>query len=485
MDQLAALAARVATEWRMLAFATKPWVKPRHRDGVRMTDVAIIGGGQSGLVLSTALRRHGVHDVVVLDRAPEDAEGVWESFARMHELRSPKEVTGADCGLPSLSIEAWYEARHGRAAWDAIERVPRRDWAAYLRWYRRAVEAPVRNDVAVTDILPAAHGVALHLETPERAEVLQARVVVLATGMDGGGAWRAPALLAESLPRARYSHSAWPIDIPALRGQRVAVLGHGAAGFDSALAALEAGAACVEMHMRRADLPRLDLAREFETAGLLEHFPDAPDAQKWAFSSFAQRMSQSPPVRAFGLVSRHPNFRLIARSPWLSVAEEAGAVQVETPRGRFTYDHVIAATGVTQEMEARPELRRIAPRVLRWRHRFTPPATDPAPGRLALPYLGRHYEFQPLDPADAGIGRVFCFNALAGLSMGPMSTLSVSGHRFGVPRLVRGITGLFWREQQDSLIDDLSRYDAPGVAIPPRIEAMLQDPSPLLMEATP
>jgi cation diffusion facilitator CzcD-associated flavoprotein CzcO len=471
--RLALLEARVAAEWRMLSYATKPWVRPRQRGATRLHDVVIIGGGQSGLVLSTALRRHGVPDVVVLDRAAADAEGVWENFARMRELRSPKDITGAECGLPSLCIQSWYEAKHGRAAWDAIERVPREDWAAFLRWYRRAVDAPVRNGVTVRDIVPEADAVTLHLDVEGRAESLLARSVVLATGMEGGGAWRVPETIAGSLPAHRYNHTSDPIDIAALAGKRIGVLGAGAAGFDLSVAALGMGAARVEMHMRRAQLPIVDLAREFEIAGLLEHFPEAPDALKWSFSAHARRSSQSPPIRAFAEATSYANFRIIPASPWLAAREEAGEIAVETPRGRFTYDHLIAATGAVVEMEARPELRSLAPRVLRWADRFTPPPEDPAPERARMPYLQRTYQFAPRDPDDAGVERIFAFNALAGLSMGPMAALSISGHRFGVPRLVRGITGLLWREQQQDFLAELSAYAVPAVEVPPHVQAML------------
>jgi cation diffusion facilitator CzcD-associated flavoprotein CzcO len=473
--RLARLAERVQEEWRRFDFATKPWIKPRFRDGQRLTDVVLIGGGQSGLVLSTALRRHGVRDLVVLDRAEEGLEGPWHTFARMHELRSPKEVTGAECGLPSLGIQAWYEARHGRDAWAALERVPREDWAAWLLWYRRAVDAPVRNGVEVTDIVPEDDAVRLLLRTADGDETMLARTVVLATGMDGGGAWRTPDFIANALPRHLYWHSSEAIDVASLSGLRLGVLGIGAAGFDISCAALAAGAAAVEMHMRRAKLPMLDMVRELETAGLLEHFPEAPDAMKWAFSGLNRQRSQSPPLRAFAEATAWPNFRLRAGSPWLSVRAVDGVVEVETPHGRHRYDRVVAATGAIAQMDARPELRSLAPRVLRWADRFTPPADDPAPDRLRAPYLLPTYQFQPRDVADAGVGRIFAFNQLAAPSMGPLAAVSISCHRFGVPRLVRGITGLLWREQQDGVIADLAAYAEPGIVVPPAVQAMLAE----------
>lgn len=58
------------------------------------------------------------------------------SYARMKTLRTNKALTGPDMGVPSLTFQAFYEAKHGEAAWASLDKIPREEWMAYLVWYR-------------------------------------------------------------------------------------------------------------------------------------------------------------------------------------------------------------------------------------------------------------------------------------------------------------------------------------------------------------
>ena len=66
----------------------------------------------------------------------------------MPTLRSPKDQTGPDLGIPSLTFEAWYEAQHGAGSFADLDLIPTGAWHDYLQWYRRVLELPVRNGVA-------------------------------------------------------------------------------------------------------------------------------------------------------------------------------------------------------------------------------------------------------------------------------------------------------------------------------------------------
>jgi thioredoxin reductase len=474
-QRLVDLADRARAELAMLSFATRPWVIPREHLGSTIPDVVIIGAGQSGLVVGHALKRRGVTNLLILDRNPEGYEGVWETYARNYEIRSPKEITGADLGLPSLTIQSYFIAKHGVDAWNQIKRVPRLDWMDYLRWYRRIADLPIENDVRVVDIDCDATGVTL---TTDAGRAIRTRLAILATGMDGGGSWNTPAIITHNLPRERYNHACEVYDEARLGGLDVGVLGAGAAAFDTAVAALDAGAKSVSLFMRRPELPILDLAREMEHGGGLGHGHELADSTKWALSRFMSGLSQSPAEHHFLKACSYPNFRMHLGAPWDSVGMDGDRICVGTPKGTFAFDHVVAATGVVIDMARRPELAKLAEKAALWRDRFTPPADDPAPGRLNFPYLNRHYQFTERVPGTApGIDRIFAFNALASLSMGGMSAVSISSHRYGVPRLASAVTGVLFREQEDQIIPTLKAYDTPGILLTDHIRRVLGMPA--------
>src|SRR5689334_3960500 len=128
MASLAALEARLKQDLAWLELPTKSWVPRCTVDGDDVVDVVIIGAGMAGLVASGMLKRLGVDNQLVLDRAAAGQEGPWVTFARMRTLRSPKELTGPAMGLPALTFRAFYEAQFGAAAWKALDRAPRTLW---------------------------------------------------------------------------------------------------------------------------------------------------------------------------------------------------------------------------------------------------------------------------------------------------------------------------------------------------------------------
>lgn len=126
-DALAALTARARDDLSRIAHPRMPWMEPRtDPDGKPALDVLIVGGGQSGVAIASALKRAQVDNMLVVDRAPRGQEGPWLTYARMHWLRSPKNYTGPDLDLPSLGYQAWHEAkvRRGALADTGADRAP-------------------------------------------------------------------------------------------------------------------------------------------------------------------------------------------------------------------------------------------------------------------------------------------------------------------------------------------------------------------------
>ncbi len=468
-DRLDALAARARHELAAMAYPNVDWVRPLgHDSGQVVYDVVIVGGGQSGLCAAFNLRCDGVSRILVLDKNPEGYEGPWETFARMDRLRTPRFIVGMERGQPSLSTRAWFEARHGEEAWAALDRVPRKDWMEYLRWYRRVLDLPVRNDATVESIEPDGAVFALRVATPKGRETVLARRVVLATGYEAAGAWVIPAFLRDALPPELCWHSNVAADFSRLRGQRVGVLGHGASAFDSALAALRQGAASVDICFRRQDLPRANPHRWVEFAGFLKHYPELDDATRWSVNHHFDAVDQPPARHGFEAAHAFDNFRVHPGAGWTAARVEGGAVAVETPRGSFVFDTVIAATGSQVDLRSRPELGAFVGDIALWRDRYTPPEDESHPMLGRYPYLGAHYEFQAREPGAAPfLERIHAFNFSSIISCGPHST-SISGHKYAIPRLVGGITSSFFREQAGWLVPALKAYDEVELELPLR-----------------
>jgi cation diffusion facilitator CzcD-associated flavoprotein CzcO len=386
VDGTERLAAQARADLALLAYPSTVWVdRIRSEDGTPIHAVIVIGGGQSGLAIAAALRREGVGDVIVVDREPKGREGVWETFARMRELRTPKGLNGMDFGCPSLSVQRWFDARFGEGAWGAIDRVPRTVWMDYLRWYRETLGLSVENNTEAVNIRSMKGVVAVDLRRGPQEETRLARVVVIASGYDGAGRWQVPDFVAESLPPDRYNHTNGPIDFARLAGLRIAVLGHAASAFDNALVALQSGAASVDLCFRRECMPRINPHRYMETAGTMTHFVALPDAVRWRVARFFRAVDQPPPAATFAATCAYPNFRMHPARPWSAVRLVGREIVVETPKGELRADHLLLGTGATVALEVRAELQSLAPAVLRWRDCYSPPPREEDPRLAALP----------------------------------------------------------------------------------------------------
>jgi len=91
---LDALEVRLAQDLAWLELPAKSWVPPREIEGRRVRDVVIVGAGMAGLVVSGMLKRLGVDNHVLLDRARAGLEGPWVTYARMRTLRRPSSSPG-------------------------------------------------------------------------------------------------------------------------------------------------------------------------------------------------------------------------------------------------------------------------------------------------------------------------------------------------------------------------------------------------------
>ena len=450
---LAELTAAVRRDLELLDLNAPGWTRPR--DGVH--DVIIVGGGQSGLGAAFGLMREKVRDILVLDENPAGQEGPWVTYARMITLRTPKALTTIEFGLPNLTFRAWWEAQHGAAGWAALDKIPRGEWMAYLRWFRETLAIPMRNGAQVVAINPLPDQ-GLHQVALASGETLLARKVVLATGIQGGGEWHTPAFIKDALPRARYAHTSEAIDYEALAGKRIGVLGGGASAFDNAQHALKAGVAEAHVFIRRAALPTINPIRFMEAAGFSRHYAGFDDAAKYAVTHYFLTVNQPPTNDTFSRAAAYPGFRLHVGSPWETVREADGAVEVTTPKGVHQLDFLVLSTGIRTDAALRPELAAVADDIALWRDRYVPPPGQASPIVDEHPYLGPGFELQAKSAeGEARVYGLFVFNFSALASLG-LSASALSGSKFALPRLVSAVTGQLFHDDGAAILEGLFSY---------------------------
>lgn len=448
----------VARDLQRLAHGGQSWLQPRTQAGEPVFDAVIVGGGQSGLGAAFALMRERVSNLLVIDENPAGQEGPWVTYARMMTLRTPKQITSIDLGIPSLTFRAWWEAQHGEAGWEALDKIPRGEWMDYLRWYRQVLGIPVRNEAKLLRIepLPQAGLHRLHLAG---GDTLLARKVVLATGIQGGGQWSVPKLVSSKLPPHLYAHTSGPLDYAALAGKRVGILGGGASAFDNAQYALDTGVAEAHVFVRRRELPRINPIRHMERAGIIPRFAALPDADKYRMMASFFGRNQPPTNDTFQRACAHAGFHLHLGAPWLDVAERDGEVVVTTPQGEHRFDFLAVATGLLTDPQLRPELAAFADRIARWSDRYRPAPEDAHPLLDAHPYLGPGFELLPRQAADAALLHgLFAFN-YSGLVNQGLSAAALSGLKYALPKLGRAVADQLFVDDRQTVVEEFLAYD--------------------------
>jgi FAD-dependent urate hydroxylase len=456
---LGALEQRVRFDLACLNYPPPNWVVPAtHAGGDPVSDVAVIGAGMAGLVLTFSLLRNGIRNIRCLDRSPAGIEGPWVSYARMETLRSPKALTGPAAGIPSLTFRAWFVAQFGDTAWQALNKIPRTMWMDYLRWYRGVLRLPIENGIEVLRIDPLDSLLALELAGGGR---ILTRKVVMATGREGLGRPQIPAFMRD-VPRRFWAHTADDIDFAALRGRRVVVVGGGASAMDNAGEALEAGCSELRLLIRRDTLPRVNKLTGIGSAGFTHGYRAISDTWRWRTMHYSDATGPPPPRNSTLRVSRHRNafFHLGTAVEALHRHDEQVAVCTSTGKV-FAADFVILATGFTVEAEARPEIAGYADAIATWADRYTPPP-ELASGELGgFPYLGPHFQFTEKRPGEAPfLADIHCFNHGATLSIGKVAG-DIPGISTGAAWLADGIAAEFYNRDIEAHWQILLDFDRP------------------------
>jgi cation diffusion facilitator CzcD-associated flavoprotein CzcO len=435
----------------LIRYPARPWVLTREApDGAPALDVLIVGGGQAGVTAAFGLMKERVTNILVIDENPQGREGPWGTYARMPTLRTQKDVGGVDLGLPNLSLRAWFETQYGRRAWDELYKIPTEIWSRYLAWYRRVLGIPMRNDTRLTGFRPEHGLIACEITESGKARTLWTRTLVFATGIEGNGARHVPDFITKNLPRECWAHTQEAIDFPSLKGKTVAVLGGAASSFDNAIMAVEHGATA-HVHHRAPELRAYNPMGWAEFSGYLAHFPDLPPETRWRFSRAFKRFKMGPPNTTMMRARALSDLHIHPAAHWNAVSHDGARIQIDATDGPLTADFVIAGTGYVVDLTVKPELAAHLPLIATWRDKFTPSRGDEDEGLSAAAYLGPNFEMIEKQPGTAPwLCAVFNFSRGAQMSMGPMP-IGLSGIKYGVPRLVQGIT-------RQLFVSDAARY---------------------------
>jgi cation diffusion facilitator CzcD-associated flavoprotein CzcO len=415
-------------------------------------NVTLVGGGQTGVALAFALRRAGVGKVSIIDAAAGEAQaGVWLTAARMNLLRTPKGLAGPEQGIPELGFQAWYEARHGEAAYAVIDRIPRPLWADYLQWYRKLLGIPVRYRTRLLHVEPADGFFRLHLDSDGQPKIETARKIVLATGFAGGGGAYVPPVVS-ALPSGRWSHTQDAIDFSDFRNKTVAVLGAAAAAFDAAGVALESGAAAVHLFARRASIAAVPVIRVRGYPGAYDNYRHLPDPIRWQQALRFREAGSTPTIDAIQRAVAFQNFHLHLGAPWREAYVQGDQIVAHAADGSHRFDHVITGTGYFVDPSSRPEIAALADKILLWRDRYTPAPGEEDAFLGSHPYLGEAHEYLEKTPGEAPYLRdIHVHNPAGFVSFG----LPVGD----VPSMKRDIPLVASRISRDLFLSDLDSHE--------------------------
>jgi cation diffusion facilitator CzcD-associated flavoprotein CzcO len=214
--------------------------------------------------------------------------------------------------------------------------------------------------------------------------------------------------------------------------------------------AVEHGATA-HVHHRASELRAYNPMGWAEFSGYLAHFPDLPPEARWRFSRAFKRFKMGPPNTTMMRARALSNLHIHPAAHWNAVGFDGTCIQIDATDGPLAADFVIAGTGYIVDPTVKPELAAHLPLIATWRDKFTPPPGDEDESLSAAAYLGPNFEMTEKDPGTAPwLCAVFNFSRGAQMSMGPMP-IGLSGIKYGVPRLVQGIT-------RQLFITDAARY---------------------------
>ena len=452
--RLRRLEATIAADLEVLRYPSTP-LPYTPRAGT--LEVAIVGAGQTGKSIAFGLRRYGCHNVKVFDQRPKGLQGPWRTYGRNHLLRTKKESTGGmEWGIPNLHFQRWADARYGEDYFTGIRKIPRLVWADYLDWYGDILRLPVDYDVKVESV--DWNGAARCFDLVTSNGPVRAQFVVICAGIESAGLYRFPPQVTAALPRTAYSHTMEDMPGDRIVDRDIVMIGAGASAFDTANAALEAGARSVDMMVRRPDLPQAHRSCwGSKWNGYHRHYIDLPDALKWSYSLGDLDLGVPPPRDTYYEAIRDPRFTLYGSAGIDSLAFEDGKIVGSYGGRTFRHDYMICGTGSQNSVSDQCELAPLLPKIALWRDVFDPAGQDTHPELEGSPYLGTSLQFTPLDPGDSYLGRVYYL--CSGVAHLSGFRCNLSGLQFAAPRVCHDISRQLFLDHADEVKAAFDTYN--------------------------
>jgi FAD-dependent urate hydroxylase len=457
----------VARDLEILGLPAANWpATVEDASGEPVLDVLIVGAGMNGIAAAGSLMFKGVRNIAVIERSRPGLEGPWLTFARMDTLRSPKTLTGPALGVPSLAFRAWYEAKYGLTAWEALYKIHNGTWVEYLSWLQQMLALPVRHGVALAALEPAGRFVRATLHDNGAHRSILARRVVLATGRAGAGGVFWPDFIDRGLLPDLAAHTNDDIDFEALRGKSIAILGGGASAWDNAATALERGAARVDMYVRRSHLPQVNKGRGSSFPGFLHGWSSLPDAERWATMVYLNDLQAPVPHETVNRTIRQRDFHIHFRTTVETASRVEGKLAVrlagqEQPR---RHDFLIVATGFNVDPALIPELASYAADIATWHDRYQAPPDLRRRDLEKFPYLGPGFELTGKTPGrNPTLGQIHLVNFGAHASHAGIAS-DIPGVNIAAERVAGAIVTSLFGEDIDQMRRKVEAYDEPELA---------------------
>lgn len=448
---LNALEAQIKQDLQYLNLPITSWSLSEHNPENHVIDVAIIGGGMSGITAAFALKLRGIN-TVVFDQAAIGQEGPWKTPALMETLRSPKQVVGPALASPSLTFQAWFKAQFGVKKWEQLDKIPRLQWGEYLQWFKAMTAPYILNQYQLIDMQLNDNYRELVFDTPRGTIRYQAQHVILATGMESFSEANIPSFMSD-IPTTYWEHSYAGSDYRRFKGLDIGVVGYSAGAMDSSATALENGANSVEILIRASDMPRVNRGKVAGSAGFTNAYGYFTDAQKWHYTDYVAKAKTPAPHGSTLRVSRHENafFNFNTQIKFIELKNQK--LHITTTNGNFTLDYLILATGYRINWSKHSAFNRLTPLIKTWADTYTPSEYEENDELASHPYLGTHFEFQAKNEANTlKINKLYCFNLSASLSMGPVIGL-IPGTNVGAERLADHIAAQLYLAYQDQHLE--------------------------------